>query len=48
LFDDHPDVKTYNLNKSFTAQAGASYQILLEADDHSGNHASTDIRVTGN
>lgn len=48
LFEEHTDAKTYTLNKTFTAKAGANYQVLLEADDHSGNQASAEVRVTGN
>jgi len=45
--EDHADSKTYNINKSFTAQSGITYKIHIEADDHAGNTAVVDIEVQG-
>jgi len=47
-FEEHADAKTYNFNKSFTAQAATTYKIHVEADDHVGNIAVVEIEVNGN
>ncbi|HVG41222.1 MAG TPA: Ig-like domain-containing protein [Chitinophagaceae bacterium] len=47
MFEDHPDAKTYTLNKTFVVQAGVDYDITVEADDHSGNSAIAKVQVTG-
>ncbi len=44
----HVDAKTYNFNETFTAQAGVTYKIEIEADDHVGNTALIQIEVRGN
>ena len=47
-FHDHIDAKTYNVNQQFTAAAGITYKIHLEADDHTGNTGIVEIQVNGN
>jgi len=47
LFEEHPDAKTYALDQSFTAQAGVTYDISIESDDHSGNTGRAHAQVTG-
>src|SRR5690349_4667452 len=47
LFEEHPDAKTYALDQSFTVQAGVTYDITIEADDHSGNTGRAHAQVTG-
>ncbi len=47
LFEEHPDAKTYSLNKTFTVQAGVTYDITIEADDHSGNTGQARMQVSG-
>ena len=45
--EEHADSKTFNFNKSFTAQAGITYKIQIESDDHVGNTAEVEIQVKG-
>ena len=45
--EEHPDTKTFSLSKTFTAQAGITYQIEIQADNHAGNTADVKIEVTG-
>ena len=47
LFEEHPDAKAYSLNKSFTVQGGVTYDITIEADDHSGNTGLARMQVSG-
>jgi hypothetical protein len=47
LFEEHPDAKTYTLNKTFTAAAGITYDITVDAEDHSGNSTLSKVQVTG-
>jgi hypothetical protein len=47
-FEDHIDQSTYNMDQSFTTQAGVTYKIEVEADDHSGNDTKVDISVSSN
>jgi|SRR6478736_1455356 len=44
-FHYHPDVKTFNINETFTATAGTTYKIQVEADDHSGNKSEKEIEI---
>lgn len=46
--ENHIDVKTYSLNKTFTVAAGGQYRIEIGADDHAGNTATVVLNVTGN
>src|SRR5688500_18220790 len=39
----HPDMKTFTINETFTAVTGTTYNIQVEADDHSGNHSEKEI-----
>jgi hypothetical protein len=41
----HPDVKSFNIDETFTAVAGATYQIKVESDDHSGNKSEKEIEI---
>jgi hypothetical protein len=45
---NHVDVQSFNLNESFVAAAGTTYQIKIEADDHVGNHSEIQFDVKGN
>ena len=47
-FEDHVDLGTYNLDQTFVTQAGISYKIDIQADDHSGNTGEAVVRVTSN
>jgi hypothetical protein len=47
-FEDHIDQPTYNMDQTFTTQAGVTYKIEVEADDHSGNDTKKDISVSSN
>jgi uncharacterized lipoprotein YbaY len=44
----HVDVKTYNLNNTFTAGAGITYVLKFAATDHSGNHTESQLEVKAN
>ena len=44
-FEEHIDVKSYNLNKSFTAQTGGVYAIEIAGEDHGGNKTTQTIQV---
>ena len=46
-FHEHADAKTYNFTQTFTAQAGVTYKIKVEADDHVGNTTDIEIEVRG-
>ena len=41
----HPDLKTFTINETFTAVAGTTYKIEVEADDHSGNKSEKEIEI---
>ena len=43
----HVDVMTYNLNDTYTAGAGITYKMKIEAMDHSGNKAEVEFEVRG-
>ena len=45
--EEHTDLKTYNLLKTFAVQAGVTYKIELEANDHGDNEAKVEIEVVG-
>lgn len=45
--EEHTDVKSYTLLKTFTAQVGITYKIELEANDHGENEAKVEIEVSG-
>ena len=45
--EEHTDMKTYNLLKTFTAQAGITYKIELEANDHADNETKVELEVMG-
>ena len=45
--EEHTDMKAYNLLKTFTAQAGITYKIELEANDHGDNEAKVELEVVG-
>lgn len=47
-FEDHVDVRSYELNKSFTTGSFTTYSILVEAEDHSGNRAQIAFDVKSN
>jgi len=47
-FHAHADAKNYELNKTFTAQAGLTYKIEIEATDHSENQTKKEIIVLAN
>ena len=44
----HVDVSSYTLNDTYTAGAGITYRIKIEATDHSGNKSETEFEVKGN
>jgi hypothetical protein len=46
--DEHLDASTFDLNQTFTAEAGQSYLIQLEAEDHSGNIGKKDVSISVN
>jgi hypothetical protein len=47
-FMEHLDASTYNLSKPFTAEAGVTYQIVIQANDHADNLATATMEVSGN
>ena len=46
-FHAHADAKTYSFIQTFTAQAGVTYKIEVQADDHVGNTTDIQIEVRG-
>ena len=44
-FEEHKDVKTYDLNQAFTAQPGGVYLIEVSGEDHGGNKTTTSVQV---
>ncbi len=46
--EEHLDMKSYNLQKTFTVQAGVTYTIKIEATDHAENESEVQIEVSGN
>jgi hypothetical protein len=44
--EEHVDKSTYTLARSFTAQAGTTYTIKIEADDHSSNESELTLEVS--
>ena len=44
----HVDLMTYNLNETYTAGAGITYKLKIEATDHSGNTSEVEFEVKGN
>ena len=44
----HVDLMTYNLSDTYTAGAGITYKIKIEAVDHSGNKSEVEFDVKGN
>jgi hypothetical protein len=46
-YHNHVDVQSFNLNQSFTAAAGVTYSVKVEAEDHVGNHAEVQFEVKG-
>src|SRR5688572_21036256 len=44
----HVDLMTYSLNDTYTAGAGITYKIKIEAADHSGNRSEAEFDVKGN
>ncbi len=44
----HVDLMTYNLNDTYTAGAGITYKMKIEAADHSGNKSEVEFEVKGN
>jgi hypothetical protein len=46
-YEQHEDLKSVDISKSFTAQAGITYKIKVEADDHNGNGTEKEIEVSG-
>lgn len=47
-FEEHYDGKTYSLNQSFTAQAGKTYKIEMDAVDHNDNVGKKELNVSAN
>ena len=45
-FEDHVDVKSYNLNQSFTVQPGGVYSIEVSGEDHGGNKTTSTVEVS--
>ena len=45
-FEEHKDVKTYDLSQSFTAQAGGIYLIEVSGEDHGGNKTTSKVQVS--
>ena|SRR5688572_16866526 len=41
----HPDMKTFTINETFNEVTGTTYNIQVEADDHSGNHSENEIEI---
>jgi hypothetical protein len=46
-FEEHLDAGSFLLDKGFVAQAGVTYKIEIDANDHSGNQAQKVIQVIG-
>ena len=44
----HVDLMTYTLSDTYTAGAGITYKIKIEAADHSGNQSEIEFEVKGN
>ncbi|MGB8193547.1 MAG: Ig-like domain-containing protein [Chitinophagaceae bacterium] len=47
-FEEHVDVQTYEVNKSFVAAAATVYVIHVEGEDHTGHHAQAELEVRAN
>ena len=43
-----PDGQSFQIDKSFTAQAASSYKIKVEAEDLHGNKAKAEVNITTN
>lgn len=46
--EEHPDTRSYELNKSFTTGAFTTYSVLVEAEDHAGNRSQVAFDVKSN
>ena len=47
-FEEHPDAKSYTLNRSFTVQSGKIYAVTVGATDHSDNTTNKVLQVSAN
>lgn len=47
-FEEHFDAKTYQFNKTFTAEKGKAYSIYIDASDHSENISKEELTVSAN
>ncbi|MFL5773423.1 MAG: Ig-like domain-containing protein [Flavisolibacter sp.] len=46
--EDHPDVKSYNVNQTFVGVTGRTYTIDIDANDHNENLANKEVNVSAN
>jgi len=46
--EEHVDGKTFDINKTFVANAGKNYTISIDATDHDENTATQEIKVSSN
>jgi hypothetical protein len=46
--EEHPDTRSFELNKSFTTGAFTTYSVLIEAEDHAGNRSQVAFEVKSN
>jgi Bacterial Ig domain len=47
-FMEHLDANTFTLSDSFVAEAGVTYQIVIQATDHADNVGEVTLQVAGN
>ncbi len=47
-FMEHIDGPSYTLSESYTAEAGVTYKITIQATDHADNVAEMQLEVVGN
>lgn len=46
--EDHPDARSFDVNKSFEASAGKIYTVHIDAADHNENSAKKEVTVSAN
>jgi Bacterial Ig domain len=46
--EDHPDSKSFAINKTFMPAAGKIYTIHIDANDHNENTATSELTVSAN
>jgi hypothetical protein len=46
--EDHPDSKSFAINKTFVASPGKTYTIHIDASDHNENTITSELTVSAN